>query len=56
MGHEFMGIVEEVGSDVKNSKKGDRAVVCFDIGCGKCFYCQVSSPTTPRLDQLNWHP
>ncbi|KAK9908225.1 hypothetical protein WJX75_004550 [Coccomyxa subellipsoidea] len=40
MGHEFMGIVEEVGSDVKNSKKGDRAVVCFDIGCGKCFYCQ----------------
>lgn len=40
LGHEFMGIVEEVGSDVKNVKKGDRCVACFDMGCGKCFYCQ----------------
>ncbi len=48
MGHEFMGIVDEVGSDVKNVKKGDRAVACFDIGCGKCFYCQVLSSLNPQ--------
>ncbi|KAK9817038.1 hypothetical protein WJX72_008732 [[Myrmecia] bisecta] len=39
LGHEFMGIVEEVGPDVKSVKKGDRVVACFDIGCGHCFYC-----------------
>ncbi len=40
MGHEFMGIVEEVGSEVKNLKKGDRVVVPFPIACGNCFFCQ----------------
>ncbi len=40
LGHEFMGVVDELGSDVKNVKKGDRAVACFDIACGQCFYCQ----------------
>lgn len=35
-----MGIVEEVGVDVKNIKKGDRVVASFEMGCGKCFYCQ----------------
>ncbi|MGI4980734.1 MAG: zinc-dependent alcohol dehydrogenase [Janthinobacterium lividum] len=39
LGHEFMGIVEEVGSDVKNLKRGDRVVVPFTIACGKCFFC-----------------
>jgi threonine dehydrogenase-like Zn-dependent dehydrogenase len=40
MGHEFMGIVEEVGSDVKKLKRGDRVVVPFTIACGSCFFCQ----------------
>jgi threonine dehydrogenase-like Zn-dependent dehydrogenase len=40
LGHEFMGIVEEVGSSVKNLKKGDRVVVPFTIACGNCFYCK----------------
>jgi threonine dehydrogenase-like Zn-dependent dehydrogenase len=40
LGHEFMGIVEEVGSAVKNLKKGDRVVVPFTIACGNCFYCK----------------
>ena len=35
-----MGVVEEVGADVKKVKKGERYVACFDIGCGECFYCQ----------------
>jgi threonine dehydrogenase-like Zn-dependent dehydrogenase len=37
---QFMGIVEDLGPDVKNFKKGDRVVASFDMGCGKCFYCQ----------------
>jgi len=40
LGHEPMGIVEEVGSAVKTLKKGDRVVVPFIIACGKCFFCQ----------------
>ncbi len=39
LGHEFMGIVEEVGSEVKNLKRGDRVVVPFTIACGNCFFC-----------------
>jgi threonine dehydrogenase-like Zn-dependent dehydrogenase len=40
LGHENMGIVEEVGSAVKNLKVGDRVVVPFVIACGECFFCQ----------------
>jgi S-(hydroxymethyl)glutathione dehydrogenase / alcohol dehydrogenase len=39
LGHEFMGVVEEVGPAVKRVKKGDRVVVPFTIACGHCFYC-----------------
>lgn len=39
MGHEFMGIIEEVGSGVSNLKKGDRVVVPFPIACGHCYFC-----------------
>ncbi|TMA24935.1 MAG: glutathione-dependent formaldehyde dehydrogenase [Deltaproteobacteria bacterium] len=38
-GHEFTGIVEEVGPAVRALKKGDRVVVPFNIACGACFYC-----------------
>ncbi len=40
LGHEFMGIVEEVGSEVKKLKRGDRVVIPFTIACGSCFFCK----------------
>ncbi|MDB5762518.1 MAG: glutathione-dependent formaldehyde dehydrogenase [Herminiimonas sp.] len=40
LGHEFMGEIVELGSDVKNLKVGDRVVVPFPIACGNCFFCQ----------------
>lgn len=39
LGHEFMGIVEEVGPGVTAVRKGDRVIVPFHISCGACFFC-----------------
>lgn len=51
LGHEFMGIVEEVGPTVKRVKKGDRVVVPFTVACGHCFFC--SQGFHPNCDQSN---
>jgi threonine dehydrogenase-like Zn-dependent dehydrogenase len=39
LGHEPMGIVEEVGSEVRHIQPGDRVVIPFNISCGSCFMC-----------------
>ena len=40
LGHEAMGRVVEIGSDIRNVAVGDRVVVPFNISCGSCFMCQ----------------
>lgn len=40
LGHEGIGIVEEVGSEVKNFKKGDRVVIAAVVACAKCTFCR----------------
>src|SRR6218665_1889172 len=40
MGHETMGEIMEVGSLVRKVKVGDKIVIPFDIGCGKCSHCE----------------
>lgn len=39
LGHEFMGVVEDVGRGVTELQRGDRVVIPFVIACGQCFYC-----------------
>ncbi len=38
-GHEFVGVVEDIGLSVQNLKRGDRVMVPFNIFCGSCFFC-----------------
>jgi threonine dehydrogenase-like Zn-dependent dehydrogenase len=40
LGHEFCGIVDEVGDAVTKVKKGDRVVASFQIACGDCYFCK----------------
>jgi threonine dehydrogenase-like Zn-dependent dehydrogenase len=55
LGHEPMGIVEEVGAEVTHIKPGDRVVVPFNTSCGHCFMCegglQSQCETTQVRDQ-----
>lgn len=39
-GHEFCGVIEEVGSDVTSVKPGDRVLMPFNIACGECYFCK----------------
>jgi threonine dehydrogenase-like Zn-dependent dehydrogenase len=52
LGHEAMGIVEEVGSEVTNLKPGDRVVVPFQIACGTCFMCTRGLQTQCETTQV----
>ncbi len=55
LGHEPMGIVEEVGAEVTHIANGDRVVIPFNISCGSCFMCdhglQSQCETTQNRDQ-----
>jgi len=44
LGHEFMGIIEEVGKGVTHLRPGDRVVVPFPVACGSCFFCNHELP------------
>ncbi len=41
LGHESVGIIEEVGKGIKSLEKGDLVVIPFDVGCGSCDYCRI---------------
>ena len=51
IGHEPMGIVEEVGPDVTKVKKGDRVIIPFNVACGQCAYCQILEIIVPLVIQ-----
>ena len=63
LGHEFMGKVVEVGSEVKNLSVGDRVVVPFPIACGDCYFCRHdlyslcdnSNPSTVLAETMFGH-
>lgn len=57
LGHEFMGIVEEAGKQVKHLKKGDRVLVPCIIACGYCFFCDHQLyPQCENSNETNYGP
>ncbi|HEY9558915.1 MAG TPA: alcohol dehydrogenase catalytic domain-containing protein, partial [Acidimicrobiales bacterium] len=52
LGHEPMGIVEAVGSDLAGVSVGDRVVVPFQISCGSCFMCDQGLQTQCETTQV----
>ena len=55
LGHEPMGIVEEVGPEVSNLRVGDRIVVPFVIACGACWMCSRGLHTQCETTQVREH-
>lgn len=55
LGHEPMGVVEEVGSEVSHIAPGDRVVVPFNISCGSCFMCTRGLQSQCEATQVHEH-
>ncbi len=55
LGHEAMGIVEAVGSEITNVTPGDRVVMPFQISCGHCFMCDLKLFTQCETTQVREH-
>jgi threonine dehydrogenase-like Zn-dependent dehydrogenase len=55
LGHEPMGIVEEVGSGVTSLAPGDRVVIPFQIACGSCLMCEQGLQTQCETTQVREH-
>ena len=53
LGHEPMGIVEEVGSEVTNIAVGDRVVIPFNISCGHCYMCDTGLQSQCETTQVH---
>ncbi len=53
LGHEPMGIVEEVGSEVENIAAGDRVVIPFNISCGHCHMCEKNLQSQCETTQVH---
>lgn len=54
VGHEMVGIVEQVGSKVTNVKPGDRVTVNVETYCGECFFCQNGYVNNCTDDNGGW--
>ena len=55
LGHEPMGVVEEVGPDVEFIASGDRVVIPFNIACGRCHYCDRALYSQCETTQVKEH-
>jgi S-(hydroxymethyl)glutathione dehydrogenase / alcohol dehydrogenase len=56
LGHEFMGVVEEVGDDITTLKAGDRVIVPFPLADGTCWFCAHGLPTACEGFNPNYGP
>src|SRR5215217_6566263 len=55
LGHEPMGVVEEVGAEVEHIAAGDRVVIPFNISCGRCFMCERGLQSQCETTQVREH-
>lgn len=55
MGHEPMGIVTEIGTDITNVKVGDRVVIPFNVSCGHCYMCKQGLQSQCETTQVHEH-
>lgn len=57
LGHEFLGVVEEVGGEVRSVRPGDRVLVAVGVSCGECAYCRDGLRSAcVRFSMFGWAP